>query len=43
MTTGTRTVPGIPSERMRSLVQGPDGALYVSTDDGEIWRIVPSP
>jgi glucose/arabinose dehydrogenase len=27
----------------RSLVQGPDGALYIATDEGEIWRVVPSP
>ena len=26
----------------RSLVQGPDGNLYVVTDGGEIWRVVPS-
>ena len=32
----------VPSRRYRSLVQGPDGALYVSTDDGEIWRFVPT-
>tara|TARA_B100000749_G_C18450136_1_gene476062 strand:+ start:21796 stop:23043 length:1248 start_codon:yes stop_codon:yes gene_type:complete len=29
----------IPSYRMRSLVQGPDGALYMSTDSGEILKI----
>ena len=39
MTTAARTASGIPSERMRSLVQGPDGALYVATDGGEIWRV----
>lgn len=43
MTTGTATVPGIPAERVRTLVQGPDGALYVSTDGGEIWRLAASP
>lgn len=32
----------VPNRRYRSLVQGPDGALYVSTDAGEIWRFVPS-
>jgi glucose/arabinose dehydrogenase len=42
MTTATKTVSGIPSERVRSLVQGPDGALYVATDRGEIWRLAPS-
>jgi glucose/arabinose dehydrogenase len=41
MTTATVTVPGLPSERIRTLVQGPDGALYVSTDGGEIWRLAP--
>lgn len=33
---------GLPSARMRSLVQGPDGFLYVATDAGEIWRVVPN-
>lgn len=32
----------LPAARMRSLVQGPDGNLYIATDSGEIWRIVPS-
>ena len=32
----------IPAARYRSLTIGPDGNLYVSTDDGEIWRVVPS-
>jgi glucose/arabinose dehydrogenase len=40
-TIGTVIVPGLPSERIRSLVLGPDGALYVSTDGGEIWRLAP--
>jgi glucose/arabinose dehydrogenase len=39
MTKSTARVPGIPEERMRSLVQGPDGALYVAIDAGEIWRL----
>lgn len=43
MTTATLTIPGLPSERMRTLVLGPDQALYVSTDDGEIWRISANP
>ena len=30
----------IPSERYRSLVQGPDGALYIANDGGSIWRVV---
>ena len=38
-TVGTTTVAGLPAERMRSLVLGPDGALYVATDGGEIWRL----
>ncbi len=25
-----------------SLVQGPDGNLYIATDAGEIWRVVPN-
>ena len=41
MTTGNATV-GLPSARSRSLVQGPDGSLYLTTDTGEIWRVVPS-
>ena len=32
----------LPSTRSRLLVQGPDGNLYVGTDAGEIWRVVPS-
>jgi len=43
MATNAVTVAGIPKERMRSLVQGPDGALYVATDAGEIWRLAASP
>jgi len=43
MTTNTVTIAGIPKERMRSLVQGPDSALYVATDTGEIWRLAASP
>ena len=39
MTTQTTTVPDLPSERMRSLVLGPDGAIYVAIDAGEIWRL----
>src|SRR5690606_19606222 len=35
------TVDDVPAVRMRSLVQGPDGALYVATDSGEIWRLTP--
>jgi glucose/arabinose dehydrogenase len=32
----------LPSVRYRALTQAPDGALYVVTDAGEIWRVVPS-
>jgi glucose/arabinose dehydrogenase len=33
---------GLPGARMRSLVQGPDGNLYMATDAGEVWRVVPN-
>lgn len=32
----------VPAARYRALTQGPDGALYVATDAGEIWRVRPS-
>lgn len=32
----------LPATRFRALTLGPDGNLYVATDDGDIWRIVPS-
>jgi aldose sugar dehydrogenase len=32
----------LPSVRYRALTLGPDGNLYVATDDGEIWRVTPS-
>lgn len=35
-----RLTADLPRARVRSLVQGPDGHLYVTTDSGEIWRIV---
>ncbi len=41
MTTGTSNA-NLPAARSRSLVQGLDGNLYVVTDGGEIWRVVPS-
>ncbi|MGJ8623781.1 MAG: PQQ-dependent sugar dehydrogenase [Yoonia sp.] len=34
------TLP-MPSARFRSLVQGPDGALYAAVDSGEIHRMAP--
>jgi glucose/arabinose dehydrogenase len=40
--TDRTTVTGLPAQRMRSLVQGPDGSLYVATDNGEIWRVAPN-
>lgn len=39
MTKNMTIVSNLPGDRMRSLVQGPDGALYVATDEGEIWRL----
>jgi len=39
---GNTIVTGLPANRMRSLVQGPDGNLYVATDEGEIWRVTPN-
>lgn len=41
MTVEARTVTGLPAARVRSLVQGPEGSLYVATDGGEIWRLTP--
>ena len=41
MATATTTM-SLPSERMRSLVQGMDGSLYIATDAGEIWRVTPN-
>ena len=40
VTTAHRVIPGLPTARARSLVQGPGGALYIATDSGEIWRLV---
>lgn len=37
----SNTNAGLPSVRYRSLVQGPDGNLYVVTDSGEIWKVTP--
>jgi aldose sugar dehydrogenase len=39
MTMEASVVPGLPSQRMRALVLGPDNALYVAIDGGEIWRV----
>ena len=32
----------MPAGRFRSVVQGPDGNLYVATDEGEIYRMTPT-
>ena len=32
----------LPNVRYRALTLGPDGNLYVATDNGEIWRVTPS-
>ena len=41
-TSATRSAFGsLPPARYRSLVQAPDGSLYIATDGGEIWRVVP--
>jgi aldose sugar dehydrogenase len=31
----------LPAARYRSLVLAPDGALWIATDGGELWRVVP--
>jgi glucose/arabinose dehydrogenase len=38
-TTATERV-NLPATRYRSLVQAPDGALWIATDAGELWRVV---
>lgn len=32
----------MPAGRFRSVVQGPDGNLYVATDEGEVYRMTPN-
>ncbi len=32
----------MPSGRFRSVVQGPDGSLYVASDEGDIWALAPN-
>lgn len=32
----------MPAGRFRSVVQGPDGNLYVATDEGEIYKMTPN-
>lgn len=41
MATGTVDA-SLPAARYRALTLGPDGNLYVATDEGEIWRVTPS-
>ena len=31
----------MPAGRFRSVVQGPDGSLYVGTDQGDIYQLKP--
>jgi glucose/arabinose dehydrogenase len=40
----TRTIVNLPmpAARFRSLVQGPDGSLYVAVDEGSISRLTPN-
>lgn len=42
--TATRTTISLPmpAGRFRSVVQGPDGNLYVATDEGEIYKMTPN-
>lgn len=40
MATATLRVE-LPAARYRALVLAPDGALWVATDAGELWRVVP--
>jgi glucose/arabinose dehydrogenase len=41
-TATTVAVAPLPAERYRALTLGPDGALYVAIDGGEIWRVAPA-
>lgn len=34
-----QSVASLPKQRIRSLVEGPDGKLYVVTDSGNIWSV----
>jgi len=42
--TAKRTIMPLPmpAGRFRSVAQGPDGNLYVATDEGEIYQIKPN-
>jgi aldose sugar dehydrogenase len=39
--TTSHTRMDLPRQRMRALVQGPTGDLYIAVDAGEIWRVAP--
>jgi glucose/arabinose dehydrogenase len=39
--TSRSNVGSLPAARFRSLVNAPDGSLYIATDGGEIWRVTP--
>jgi aldose sugar dehydrogenase len=39
--TTSHTRMDLPRSRMRALVQGLDGDLYIAVDEGEIWRVAP--
>lgn len=41
-TTTGAVAADLPAVRYRGLTLGPDGSLYVATDEGEIWRVTPS-
>jgi len=32
----------MPAGRFRSAVQGPDGNLYVATDEGDVYQLRPN-
>jgi glucose/arabinose dehydrogenase len=40
----TRTTVSLPmpAGRFRSVVQGPDGSMYASTDTGEVYQLKPN-
>lgn len=33
--------PAVPAARIRATVLGPDGDLYIATDEGAIWKVTP--
>jgi len=41
---GPQVQPGLARYRPDGLAQGPDGSLYIASDQGgRIWRVVPRP